>query len=98
MSENNNGTNIGNNEGTQQEKKTLKQRGHEFAAKHPKAMKTARRIGTGIGFVATAVGGFIAGKRSVKPTYVTVTSIEPAAEEPAQTEEAPAETVEAAEE
>lgn len=93
MSENNNGanTNVGATE--TQEKKTLKQRGHEFAAKHPKAIKRARRIGTAIGFVCTAVGGFLAGKKSVKPTYITVQPIEPE-EEPAHEEEPAEEPVE----
>ena len=95
MSENNNGANTNTYGGAEiQEKKTLKQRGHEFAAKHPKAVKRARRIGTAIGFVCTAVGGFLAGKKSVKPTYIEVRPIEPE-EEPAQTADEPAdETVE----
>ena len=93
MSENNGTNNVGGEQ--KKEKKTLKQRGHEFAAKHPKGVKYARRIGAGIGLVVTAAGSFFAGRKSVKPTYITVTPIEP--EEPAQQAEEPTEPAETAE-
>lgn len=92
MSENN-GT---NNVGEKKEKKTLEQRRHEFEAKHPKGAKRAKRIGAAIGMAVTAAVSFFAGRKSVKPVYVTVTPIEPV-EEPAQTEEKPEEPAETAE-
>lgn len=92
--ETNNVTNNENNGGNNtQEKKDLRQKAHAFAAKHPKGIRRAKRIGTGIACAVSAIGGFILGKKSVKPAYKLV-PVEPE-EEPAQEAEEPeTETVE----
>jgi len=92
-----NGTNSGNPVEKISIKEKAKRKGHEFAAKHPKATKVAKRIAEGVTLLGTGFAGYIIGKKSVKPTFIEVHPIEPETE-PAQTEEeTPTEEVEAEE-